>query len=189
MSLELPAGPLNYDEYAAISDGRRYEVIEGELVLSPSGTASHQRLVKRLLLALESCVSSQDLGEVFLAPLDVVLRADRPAIVVQPDVFFIEKARLGIVTEANVQGVPDLVVEVLSPSNARHDTIKKLALYAKHGVKEVWFVPLAFDRIETLVLLPEGQYDRPMLFLPGEKVTSPRLPGLDLSVDRLFEGL
>src|SRR4051812_46419203 len=99
MSLELPTGLLSYDDYAAIDDGKRYEVIEGELILTPSPTRRHQRLVHRIATALEQHGQSHGAGEAYLAPFDVVLRAERPAVVLQPDVLFVTRGRLGILTD------------------------------------------------------------------------------------------
>jgi Uma2 family endonuclease len=189
MSLENPTRLLSYDDYAAIDDGQRYQVIEGELVLTTSPALRHQWVVPLIWQALHQHAVATKAGKALIAPFDVVLRAERPAVVVQPDVLFICSEHLEIVTPANVQGVPDLVVEVLSPSNARLDAIRKLGLYAKYGVQEVWFVPLDFDRVETLRLQPDGHYAKPQLFLPGEEVSSALLPGFALPVASLFEGL
>jgi Uma2 family endonuclease len=104
-------------------------------------------------------------------------------------VLFVKQDRLAIITDANIQGAPDLVVEVLSPSNARLDTIRKLGIYAKYGVLEVWFVPQDFDRVETLHLKPDGHYAKPRLFMPGEDLVSDLLPGFVLPVAGLFEGM
>jgi len=149
----------------------------------------HQRIAPRIWQALNAFGETSGLGEAYIAPFDVVFRSDRPAVVLQPDILFITADRLHIITDANVQGAPDLVVEVLSPFNARVDSIRKLGLYAKYGVQEVWFVPQEFDRLETLRLQPAGHYDKPRLFLPGEEVTTDLLPGFALPVETIFKGL
>lgn len=189
MSIEDPTHLLSYDDYAAIDDGQRYQVIEGELTPMTSPVLRHQWVVPLIWQALHQYAVATKAGKALIAPFDVVLRAERPALVVQPDVLFVCREHIEIVTAANVQGAPDIVVEVLSPSNARLDTIRKLGLYAKYGVREVWFVPLEFDRVETMQLRPDGHYGKPQLFMPGEEVTSPLLPGFAMPVGSLFEDL
>jgi Uma2 family endonuclease len=186
MSLENPTHLLSYDDYAAIDDGLRYQVIEGELVLMTSPARRHQWIVPLIWQALHQYAKTAG-GAAYIAPFDVVLRAERPAVVLQPDVLFVLADRLQVISDANVQGAPDLAVEVLSPSNARLDTIRKLGLYAKYGIEEVWFVPQEFDRVETLRLQPNGHYAKPQLFVPGEDVTTPLLPGFAMPVSDLFE--
>ena len=117
-------------------DGRRYELLEGDLLVSPSPNRRHQRIVSKLvgfLLRLEEAGK----GEVYPAPFDVVF--DRHT-VFEPDVLFIRAERLGIVTERNVSGAPDLVVEVLSESTREVDLGRKLHAYGRHGVGEYWVV-------------------------------------------------
>ena len=189
MATNHPAQPLSYEDYAAIDDDRRYQVLEGELIVSPSPNRRHQRLVVRLTTALATYAEASGAGEVFVAPFDVVLRAERPATVLQPDVLFVAAARAEVVTAANVQGAPDLVVEVLSPSNARLDTVRKYKLYAAFGVREYWMLPLEFDRLEVVRLGDDGTFSRPLLHLPGDVLTSPLLPGFALPIAPLFEGL
>jgi Uma2 family endonuclease len=185
MALEFPAVPLSYDDYAAIDDGNRYQVFDGELVLTPSPSTRHQRIVLRIVRALDDYARTHG-GEAFVAPLDVVLRAERPATVLQPDVLFVSLARQGIITDPNVQGPPDIVVEVLSSKMSRAHNTKKLALYAHYGVPELWVVPQDFDRVEVLRLLPDGRYDRPVLYLPEDTLESPLLPGFAVPVSSLF---
>lgn len=187
MAIDPASSLLGYADYAAIADGKRYQVIDGVLVLTPSPTPRHQRVVLRLGRYLDSYAEASGMGQAFLAPLDVVLRAERPAIVVQPDVFFVDRDHLAIIGETHIAGAPTLVVEVLSPSTARLDTVYKHDLYARHGVAEYWIVPSEFDRVEVLRLGPEGRYGRPELYLLGDRLTSPLLPGFALDVASLFE--
>ena len=102
---------LTYDDYCLLpNDGKRYEIIDGELFVTPSPRTAHQKVVTNLCYYLADFVKEQELGEVYVAPLDVVLsRFD----IVEPDVLYISKARATVLTENNVQGAPDLVVEVL----------------------------------------------------------------------------
>ncbi|MBX5477006.1 MAG: Uma2 family endonuclease [Clostridia bacterium] len=112
------------------------ELLMGVLVREPSPTPAHSRVTKRVFRELARQVEDAGLGEVFLAPQDVVLSPDT---VVQPDVFVVGREQATIVGE-RIQGAPLLVVEVESPSTAERDLTSKRLLYATHGVKEYWFV-------------------------------------------------
>jgi len=110
---------LSYDDFCLLpEDGKRREIIEGELFVTPSPQTPHQRAVTRLSAYLWQYVDSHKLGEVFAAPFDVVFSEFD---VVEPDLLFISKSRARVLTPRNVQGAPDLVVEVLSECTARVD--------------------------------------------------------------------
>ena len=126
-----------YADYLETPDDERYELIEGELFMTPSPVTRHQRISKKILIALDTYVTNNDLGEVFDAPLDVYLDNEN---VVQPDILFISKERLNIIGEKNIQGAPDLVIEIISESSAYRDLVQKKKLYARFGVKEYWIV-------------------------------------------------
>lgn len=188
MATEPMPALLSYDDYAAIGDDRPAQVVDGVLVLTPSATPYHQDLVGRIWRELVAYAEREG-GRAFFAPLDVVLKADRPAQILQPDVIYVSPARLTRVTPQNVQGAPDVVVEVLSPSNMRVDTGRKKELYARHGVGEYWLVPWYADRIEVLVLDPDGRFGKPLIFEPGDALTSAAMPGFALDVAAVFRGL
>lgn len=141
---------MTYRDYAALpDDGKRYELYDGELIELTSPTLRHQRVVGALYRALDEHVRRRALGEVLLAPFDVVLS---DTTVFQPDLLFIETPRLGVLAEHGVEGSPTLAVEVLSPSTASRDRGRKRALYARHGVPHLWLVdPVAFT-IEAYML-------------------------------------
>ncbi len=175
---------VTYAEYAAMpDDGHRYQVIEGELVMTPAPNVSHQRSVRELFRVIDSHVRSLHLGEVLFAPVDVVLSGEN---VVQPDALFVSKERLKIVTDANVQGAPDLIVEVLSPGTAHWDKTVKRDLYARYGVREYWLVSPEAGTLEVLALR-EGVYVRLGLFGAGDSVKSEVLSGLSFKTDAVFE--
>ena len=116
-----PQGEWTYDDYARLPDnGMRYEVIEGELYMGPALSPRHQRVIVALLRHLLEYLQRQPIGEVLISPIDVIL-SDDMATPVQPDLLFIAKDRLDIVKEKFIVGVPDLIVEVLSPGNPAHD--------------------------------------------------------------------
>jgi Uma2 family endonuclease len=133
---------LTYDDYAALpDDGRRYELYEGELIVTPSPRPRHQTVIGNLYVLMVDHVRRHALGEVFLSPIDVILSR---ITVVQPDLVYVERSRLGIVSERAIEGAPTLVVEVLSPSTSARDRGVKQVLYAEHRIPYYWIVdPLA----------------------------------------------
>ncbi|MCL6557723.1 MAG: Uma2 family endonuclease [Firmicutes bacterium] len=177
-----------YDDYLALDDGNRYEIIEGELVLTPSPSIIHQYIAAKIETAIRNFVEQGNLGMVVGAPFDVVLDKD---VVLQPDVLFVSRERYRIITADCLKGEPDLVVEVISPSSGVRDRIKKSRIYRRYGVKEYWLVDPGARTVEVLA---EG--DRGW-FLAGaydeeEILTSPLLPGLQVKLKEIFalpEGL
>jgi Uma2 family endonuclease len=175
---------LTYEDLRKMpDDGKRYELIDGEVFMMPTPTTSHQRTLGNLLFALGSLADERDLGEVFVAPTDVVF-GERTA--VQPDLLFIRKDRLSIVTEMNVQGAPDLVIEVLSPSNAAFDRETKLQVYARGGVRELWYVDPDARSVDVLELGVDRHYALISRLAAIDSLTSTALPGLSLPVASLF---
>lgn len=141
---------LNYADLAALpDDGHRYQLLEGELVVTPSPSLRHQHVSRELEYQLLTHVREHGLGEVYHAPLDVTLD-DRS--VVQPDIFFVSKERSGILRGERVIGAPDLCIEILSPGTEQVDRVRKLGLYARFGVAHYWIVDLAAQTIEEYVL-------------------------------------
>lgn len=180
----IVAPKLRYEDLRAMpNDGRRYELLEGEVFVTPAPGTRHQRTVGKLHRALADFVEERDLGEVFLAPCDVVF-GERTA--VQPDLLFIRRDRISIVTEANVQGAPDLVIEVLSPSNAAFDRETKLQIYARAGVRELWYLDPQARTAEILELGSDGRYVLAAKLSGSSRITSTVLPGLSLPLGDLF---
>jgi Uma2 family endonuclease len=141
---------LTYDDYAALpEDGHRYELYEGELVMTPSPRPRHQSVIGNLHLVLTEHVRRQGLGEVFLSPIDVILSR---ITVLQPDLVYVERARLRIITDRAIEGAPTLVVEVVSPSTSARDRGVKQALYAQYSVPYYWIVEPATQSVQALRL-------------------------------------
>jgi Uma2 family endonuclease len=168
---EMPAGPPYY------------QVIEGDLVRSPSPNIYHQAIVTRIGTLLLRFLEKKPLGEVFVAPLDVFLGEIN---VYQPDVIFISNQRRSILTEHGLEGAPDLAVEVLSSGTARYDKGSKRKVYARAGVKELWLVDQEARLIHVYQLTkdvdtPAATYDETAIF------TSPLLPGLRLKAAMIFK--
>ena len=124
------------------------ELWDGEVIRSPTPVPNHQRIVSRLYKLMDAFVEERELGEVFISPLDVILSQHR---VVQPDVFFISKARLKLVTD-RVRCAPDLAVEVISEGSWRRDRVDKKDLYEQFAVREYWIVDPEAQTIEVFAL-------------------------------------
>ncbi len=141
---------LTYADYAALpDDGHRYQLLEGELVMTPSPNRWHQQVSAKLLSELLIHAEKLGLGVVFAAPLDVTLDDGN---VVQPDILFVSKERSGILQGGRVIGAPDLCIEILSPGSERLDRVRKLELYARFDVTNYWIVDLGARTIEEYVL-------------------------------------
>ena len=173
---------FTYRDYVNTPEDKRYELLDGELILSEAPSRNHQGSQVNIGSPLYVFVRSNGLGVVYFAPRDVVLTDTD---VVQPDLLFISNERLHIDTERGVHGAPDLVVEVLSPSTAERDRTFKRALYAKHGVKEYWLVDTAAKTIAVLLNTGDG-FESVGTYGEGDKLVSPTLPGFRLNVDEVF---
>ena len=174
---------LTYQDYLNTPDDERYELINGELIMSPSPREAHQYADVEIGATLHTFVKLHNLGRVYHAPFDVVL-SDTD--VVQSDLLFVSRERLRIITADNIQGAPDLAVEILSPSTSARDRGYKRDLYAKHGVKEYWQVDTDAKRITVLHLNAYGDYDVAAVYGAGQTLTSPLLPGFALNMDEIF---
>ena len=183
MVVAKPTTKLTYQDYAKTPEGEIWELIDGEKFMPPSPGEAHQRINIRLGSRLHVFVEDRSLGRVYIAPFDVVL-SDLD--VVQPDLLFISNERAEIVTRANVQGAPDLVVEIRSPSTANRDWSIKRDLYAKYGVKEYWVVDP--DARRVWVMLPgDDGLEEAGSYSTGEVLTSPTLAGLSIDLDDVFQ--
>jgi Uma2 family endonuclease len=129
---------LTYKDYAALpADGKRYELHEGELSMTPAPGSRHQQVSRNLFVLLHRHVTSKRLGEVLYAPLDCILS---DITVVQPDIVFLASDRRGLISPRGIEGPPTLVIEILSPSTTQIDRTTKLQLYARYGVPYYWIV-------------------------------------------------
>ena len=182
MVTQRPNVKFTYADYRNAPEDKRYELLDGELVVSPAPKEVHQRVLGNLYLELSLFVRERHVGRVYLSPFDVVLTDTD---VVQPDLLFVSNERAGIVTEDNARGGPDLVIEILSPSTAERDLTFKRALYARHGVTEYWLVDTDARTIEVLAL-GEQDFVRVQRYVAGERLTSPVLAGFSLDTSKIF---
>lgn len=172
---------FTYKDYAALPEGTRCQLLEGELVMTPSPFSTHQRVVRDLSRLLEDWAERTGRGESFPAPYDVILDDEN---VVQPDLLFVAKERSSIVQDW-CRGAPDLVVEVLSPSNAALDRSRKVKLYARFGVQRVWLVDPAERSFECLGL--DGPtYRIDASFAENDVVEPPGFEGLKIELSELW---
>lgn len=165
------------------ADGRRYEVLDGALEVNAAPNTAHQRTVLNLAAIIHAYVRAHRLGEVFVAPYDVLL-AD--STVVEPDLVFVSSARAAIILPAHIQGVPDLVVEVLSPSTARVDLQVKWQLYARFGVPHYW----VFDSVEREAVaygLVGGAYQESLVARGAEPFAAPPFSDLAIPLGDVWE--
>ena len=175
---------FTYADYLIAPDDARYELLDGELIMSPSPNRLHQSASLNLSVDLGFLARRTAIGYIFAAPFDVVL-SDTD--VVQPDIMFVSNARAHIITDDNIRGAPDLVVEILSPSTAERDRTFKRDLYARHGVKEYWMVDTEIRLIRQL-LLDGDEFRLAGVFGMGDTLVSLTLNGHALNVSDVFAG-
>jgi Uma2 family endonuclease len=169
---------LTYKDYEALpNNGRIYEIHEGELWITPPPTPDHQFTTSDLFRPLDTHVRTQELGEVLFAPIDVILS---DITIVQPDLVFIEKARLSQISSRGIEGPPTLVVQVLSPSTAQVNRTAHFQLFAKHGVPHYWIVDPQARVIEAYVLR-QGSYELAVRASGPHPACLPPFPQLQLS--------
>lgn len=173
---------FTYEDFKRLpEDTHGWEVLEGELVHEPSPRPFHQIVAGNLFALLQPFALEHRLGHV-IAAVDVVLSETN---VLEPDLVFIPKERVGIITEVNVRGAPALVVEVLSPTTTRRDRDVKRKIYERFGVQEYWIVDPQARTVEVMTLNEEGYVSRGVL-AQGHVLTSPLFPGLSLEVSGVF---
>lgn len=183
---EVRSAHFTYEDYVEFpDDGKRHEIIEGDHYMTPAPRMKHQRISGRLFAALNGVAAARRLGEVFAAPCDVVLSDEN---VVQPDLVFVSSARADIVTEDNIQGAPDLVVEILSDSSRKKDEVTKRKLYERFDVVEYWIVDPELERVRLFKAVQQ-RYGRATELSKeaSDVLTTELLPGFHLSVSELFE--
>ncbi|SEI62993.1 Endonuclease, Uma2 family (restriction endonuclease fold) [Dyadobacter koreensis] len=170
-------------EETVLQDWDLTQIINGKEIMSPSPKSYHQKISKRIHRILDGYVEKENLGEIYNAPLDVILEEDINR--VQPDLIFISKENADIVKDW-IRGVPDLLVEIVSKSSFHLDTIEKKELYEKYSVKEYWIVLPEYATVE-IYSLDGNQYKLFSTATDDQVVKSKLLNGLSFSVAPLFE--
>jgi Uma2 family endonuclease len=162
-------------------DGKRYEIVDGELYEMPAPNPEHAAAVVNLILLLAPVVKALG-GRIFTAPIDVFMFGADP---VQPDIVVLLASQAGLLTRRGVEGAPSLLIEVLSPTNPEHDRIRKRELYARAGIGEYWLVSPEAASIDVLTLT--GRTYRTLVRAAGdEPIQTQVLPDLSFPVSTVF---
>ena len=169
-------------DYMTTPDDKRYQLLDGELILVPSPTDRHQTILGTLFFLLYQYNLETGLGHVRMSPLDVYLSEHD---LTQPDIIFVSNARASIITTANIKGAPDLVVEILSPSTERYDRGYKRTMYARNGVREYWLVDPVTETVEMLTEAEDG-FVTDSVYQRDQFLASALLPGLSIDLNRVF---
>jgi Uma2 family endonuclease len=173
---------LTYKDYLIYTEhsDRRYELVEGEILMVPSPGFSHQKVVMNLSAILHDFVKKSNMGIVLTAPMDLYVDDTN---VLQPDIIFISKEKSYIIEENKINRSPDLVIEIISPSTETRDREIKKKIYAQAEIKEYWIVDPGKKEIEIYTLRDEGY------FLSGkynDKLSSNTFPELVINLSEIF---
>ncbi len=174
---------FTYKDYEKLPEGSPYQLIGGDLVMTPSPIPYHQILIGKIFLKLSKYVEDKKVGMVLLAPLDVYFSETDTY---QPDIMFISRERLNIVGEKKIEGPPDLIIEILSPQTAYYDLRTKKDTYEKSGVKEYWIV----DPIQKIIEIfgnKKGKFESVSTAKSEGVVKSDLLNGLSVTVKEIFD--
>ncbi len=165
-------------------DGPLIELLHGDIFMVPSPSLMHQKVALNIATAFKAYVDKENLGDLFTAPVDVILSSEN---VVVPDVVFVSNAKKGLLTPQNIGGVPDLVVEILS-QNRERDLVQKKDLYEAFHVQEYWVVDTE-EKSVTVFRLDERKqkFGKPSVYRSDDDVVSGVLGGLTLSCSNLFK--
>lgn len=182
--MNLTTTKLTYHDYLLLpDDGKRYEIIEGELYMTPASVTRHQTIAMRLSHLFMTYLESHPIGIALAAPCDVVLSEFD---VVEPDLLFVRHNSTARITEKNIQGPPDIVVEILSPGTAARDRGLKRKRYEHFGVQEYWLIDPDLNTLE-IFRLETGEFRAVPLIAAPAACSSPLLPGLTLDLGWLLK--
>jgi Uma2 family endonuclease len=171
------------DLHAMPDDGRLYELIRGEIVVAAAPGEPHMEAALALMFLLAPMERTHHLGKLYIAPYEVHLPTGD---VVQPDLFFLRTERWSLRRGSHIEGAPDLIMEIVSPSSRLRDLVEKRRIYAAAGVQEYWIIDLQARALEALSLRDQ-QYER--IDQAGSIVRSRLLPLFEVDVEHLFGSL
>jgi len=173
----------NYQDYLNLpDDGKRYEVINGELIMVAAPNTIHQNIIIKIIYEIEGYLRKQKMGKIFCAPTDIKFNDTN---VVQPDILFISQDRLNIITENNIVGAPDLIMEILSPGTAYYDLLEKKELYEQCGVKEYWIVDPKKQRVDIYINVGQ-QFDLNQRVELEGVLKSSVMKGFEVKIENIF---
>ncbi len=182
--MNVAASKLTYHDFLLLpDDGKRYEILDGDLFVTPSPITRHQLIVGRFLHHLMTYLETHPIGTVFTAPYDVVL-SDTD--IIEPDLLLVLHTGRALITEKNVQGPPDMILEVLSPGTAARDRNLKRKRYERFGVQEYWLIDPDGNTLEMLTA-KDGQYIQVCKTIRPAECASALLPGLRLDLGSLLK--
>jgi Uma2 family endonuclease len=181
----IPQGKivLTYDDYCQLpNDHNRYEILDGELSVTPAPATKHQTALGNLYRFLANYVVANQLGKLFIAPTDLILASTT---VVQPDLIFISTDRLHIITERAIEGPPTLLIEILSPTTHQTDRVTKAQLYARYQVPHYWLIDPDQQTLEAYELVI-NRYDLVASAQDAEVFAPSLFPGLSIQLSDLW---
>lgn len=171
-----------YSDYLQTPEGGKFQLIDGELIEMTSPSLNHQEVLLNLVSEIRGYLVKNKIGKVFVAPLDVYFSEEE---VYQPDILFLLTASFSKMKENKIEGAPDLVIEVLSPSTAYYDLKHKKSVYAKQGVKEYWIVDPMEKSVEIFENL-DGKFSSLGEFKKSESIQSKLISGLEIHLETIF---
>jgi Uma2 family endonuclease len=172
------------EDYMLLEEGEPFQLIENDLIMSPSPSLVHQLILGEFYDTLKTFNRTQNLnGLVVLSPIDVYFDNDN---VYQPDIVFISADRKNLIVDGRLQGAPDIVIEILSPSNAYYDLRQKMGVYEKYGVSEYIIVDPIQENADSYVLKDDIYHLHQRAEKPGT-LNSFSLPGLSFDLIKIFQ--
>jgi|SRR3990172_4176153 len=181
----MPAVKEKHDikDYKLLPEGSPYQLIEGELVMTPAPTTIHQIISGNVFIKMTAFVKEKSAGLVLYAPVDVYIDEENAF---QPDIVFVSKQRRDIIKDDGIHSAPEIVIEILSPSTAYYDMKKKFRMYEKFGVKEYWIVDPEMKTFELYALSEKGKFILSAGFTDQGTVKSGILAGFEITLEEIF---
>lgn len=174
---------LNLNYYKLLPEGAPYQLIEGELIMTPAPNPMHQIISSMLFKRLSHFVDTTKTGIVLYSPIDLYLDDENAF---QPDLILILNEKKGIIKEDGIYGPPDLVIEVISPSTASYDIREKFRVYERSGVKEYWIVDPQMSSVE-IYFNEDGHFSLITKVEGGGRFESLLLKGFEIDLEELFK--
>ena len=170
-------------DYKLLPEGAPYQLIEGELIMTPAPNPRHQIISANIFKRLSQFTDEKQAGTALYSPVDVYLEEENAF---QPDIVFISKKRQDIIKQDGIYGAPDMVIEILSPATAYYDIKKKFKVYERYGVKEYWIVDPEMKGVELFIPTQKGEFELSSKWYETGVVKSTVLAGLEIDLKDIF---